>query len=115
MRIILSPQRRDDTLEVVKAGDILVVNGEEFDFSPVEVGDTLPRSAIDSMWFSGPVERVENELVLTLLLPIPWNYSQAQAFPLPLEDVPDGEVVFPQPLRESEIAAKLATETEDQA
>ena len=100
MKIILSPQRRDDTLEVVKSGDILTINGEEFDLSPVGEGDTLPRDAIDSLWFAGPVDRVNGELVLTLLLPNPWNYSQAQAFPLPLDNVPDGPVNLPQALSE---------------
>lgn len=110
MQIKLSPQRRDDTLEVIKNGDILTVNGEDFDLSPVGEGDTLPREAIDSMWFVGPVDRIDGELVLTLLFPNPWNYSQAQAFPVPLEDVPDGPVVFPGPAGEEELQARL-TET----
>lgn len=97
MRIVLSPQRRDDTLEVIKSGDILKVNGVRFDLSKVGEGDTLPQAAIDSLWFVGPVDRVNGELMLTLLLPNPWNYSQAQAFPVPLENVPDGPVAFPGP------------------
>lgn len=97
MKIILSPQRRDDTLEVVKNGDVLTVNGEEFDFSLIADGDTLPREAIDSIWFAGPVDRIGGELILTLLFPNPWNYSQEQAFPVPLENVLDGLVAFPQP------------------
>lgn len=103
MRIILSPQRRDDSLEVVKAGDTLVVNGESFDFSPVGEGDTLPLSAIHSSWFAGPVDRINGELVLTMILPNPWNYSPEQAFPVPLENVQDGPVVLPAPLREQAI------------
>lgn len=98
MKIILSPQRRDDTLEVIKNGDVLTVNGEVFDLSPVGEGDTLPREAIDSIWFAGPVDRINGELVLTLMLPNPWNYSQEQAFPAPLENVPDGPVTLPGPL-----------------
>ncbi|MBC3375813.1 hypothetical protein HU762_17825 [Pseudomonas sp. SWRI92] len=98
MKIVLSPQRREDTLEVIKTGDILTLNGEEFDLSSIGEGDTLPQSAIDSPWFVGPVDRVDGELVLTLLLPNPWNYSQEQAFPVPLENVPDGPVVLPAPL-----------------
>lgn len=100
MKIILSPQRRDDTLEVIKTGDIITVNGEVYDLSFVGDGDTLPREAISSTWFAGPVERINGELVLTLLLPNPWNYSQEQAFPVPLENVPDGPVSFPRPLPE---------------
>ena len=42
MKIFLSPQRRDDTLSVVRRGDLLIVNDEPFDFSAVEEGDILP-------------------------------------------------------------------------
>lgn len=103
MKIILSPQRRDDTLEVIKTGDVLTVNGEDFDFSSVGDGDTLPRHAINSIWFAGDVDRINGELVLTLLLPNPWNYSPEQAFPVPLKNVLDGPVVFPGPLFEAGI------------
>jgi hypothetical protein len=100
MRIKLSPQRRDDPLEVVKNGGILTVNGEDFDFSPVGEGDTLPANAISSQWFFGEVNRLNGELELTLILPNPRNYSQEQAFPADLVNVPDGPVAFPLPLPE---------------
>ncbi|WP_077046628.1 hypothetical protein [Pseudomonas sp. KK4] len=103
MRINLSPQRRDDTLEVIKTGDVLTVNGEDFDFSPIGNGDTLPASAIASEWFFDKVDRIDGELVLTLILPNPFNYSPEQAFPVPLENVPEGLVVFPGPLPELEV------------
>lgn len=105
MKILLSPQRRDDTLDLVKNGEVLSINGEAFDLSRVGEGDTLPRLAIDSVWFAGDVERINGELVLTLFLPNPWNYSQAQAFPVPLENVQDGPVPLPQPLPEQRLDA----------
>lgn len=98
MRIKLSPQRRDDTLEVIKDGDVLILNGEAFDFSPMGHGDTLPCSAIASTWFPADVENFGGELVVTITLPNPWNCSPEQAFPVDLVDVPDGPVVFPGPL-----------------
>lgn len=98
MIIKLSPTRSDEALSVVKAGNSLIINGEVFDFSPIGVGDTLPRSAIQSEWFSGDIDKANGELTLTLLLPNPWNYSPEQAFPVDLINVPDGPVVFPQPL-----------------
>lgn len=110
MKIILSPQLRDDPLEVIKNGDTLTVNGEAFDFSPMGDGDILPRSAIESIWFVGDVKKVGGELVVTLLLPNPWNYSQEQAFPVPLENVPDGPVVFPPPRDVSEEELQARTE-----
>lgn len=102
MRIKLSPNRRDDTLEVVKAGNVLTVNGETCDLTPMLEGSTLPRGAIDSEWFAGDVDMQDGELILTLLLPLPANYSPEQAFPEDLVDVPDGPVVFPAPLPEPE-------------
>lgn len=98
MRIKLTPQRRDDTLEVVKAGDVLTVNGEALDFGPLPDGATLPASAVNNPWVVGEVHRDGGELTLTLLLPLPTNYSPEQAFPEDLVDVPDGPVAFPQPL-----------------
>lgn len=98
MIIKLCPQRRDDTLAVIRAGETLMLNGEAFDLSAIGEGDTLPRSAVSCEWFAGDVERTDGELVVTLILPIPWNYSQEQAFPVDLISVPDGEVVFPKPV-----------------
>ena len=98
MIISLSPQRRDDDLMVFKSGDKLILNYQEFDFSELGEGDTLPSNAIGSSWFFGNVERRSGELELTLLLPNPVNYSPAQAFPVPLVNVPDGQVGFPRPL-----------------
>ena len=96
MTLHLSPQRRDDTLTVSKAGDVLTINGEEFDFSQVPDGGLLPRDALDCEWIVSDVERVDGELVLTLLLPHGANASEAARFPEPLTDVPDGIVEFPQ-------------------
>ena len=101
MIIKLIPVRMDDTLELFKSGDVLTVNGEEFDFSQVGEGDTLPASAITCKFFFGEVARVNGELILSMQLPNPWNYSQEQAFPADLVDVPDGHVLLPQPLPES--------------
>lgn len=98
MKIILVPQRREQSLEVVKLGNTLALNGEIFDFSPMSEGDTLPASAISSEWFFDKVHNVDGEIELTLFLPLPENFSPEQAFPLPLTDVPDGLVVFPAPL-----------------
>lgn len=100
MNINLSPQRRDETLHVIKSGNTLILNGELFDLSRMVDGDTLPFSAIKSEWFIGDIDMVGDILTLTLILPNPANYSPAQAFPVPLLDVPDGEVLFPEPLPE---------------
>ncbi|WP_323151451.1 hypothetical protein [Pseudomonas glycinae] len=98
MIINLSPQRREDVLSIIKSGDVLTINGEVFDLSPIQEGDTLPASAISSPWFLNKVERNGGELELTLIFPNPRNFSQEQAFPVPLVNIPDGVVQLPQPL-----------------
>lgn len=100
MRIKLSPINFSDgrQLDLVKTGNVLTINGEDFDFSPMQDGDTLPASAISSAWFDGAVEKISSELVVTLWLPNPWNASPEQQFPADLVDVPDGPVLLPQPL-----------------
>lgn len=95
MKITLSPQRRDDALIAYRFADTLVLNGETFDFSQMGEGDTLPSGAIKSHWLIGPVHRVKGKLELTLLLPLPQNYSQAQAFPTPLLLTADGLLPLP--------------------
>jgi len=95
MIINLSPCVSEATLDVVKSGQKLIVNGELFDFTSMNDGDTLPATAINSDFFLMNVEKEGGELEFTLLYPIPERCSQAQAFPQPLTDVPDGAVRFP--------------------
>ena len=95
MRIKLNPQRRDDQITVIKSGDILTVNGEVFDFSVVPEGATLPANAISSEFFSGPVERIDGVLHLTLTLPHGANPVEAVAFPADIINPPDGEIELP--------------------
>ena len=115
MIIKLSPQRRDDTLSVVRSGSILIVNGEEFNFSRMRDGDTLPAGAIQSIWFFGQVDNIGGELSLTLILPLPSNYSPEQAFPVDLVNVPDGPVVFPAPLPPGRYNEEVADPAEEVA
>lgn len=98
MNIKLSPFRSDDELIVTKQGSILILNGESFDFTRMGDGDTLPLDAFTSQWFGDSVHRNGDVLELTLRLPLPANFSQAQAYPTPLMNVPDGIVMLPQPL-----------------
>lgn len=100
MNILLSAIRIDETLNISKIGETLIINGEEFDFSRIGEGDTLPSNAINSIWFIGDQTRVDGELVLSMFLPNPRNYSPEQAFPEPLIDVQDGFITLPKPLDE---------------
>lgn len=95
MHIKLNPQRRDDQITVIKSGDTLIVNGEPFDFSVIPEGATLPADAISSEYFSGPVERIDGVLHITLTLPHGANPVQEVAFPADIIDPPDGEIELP--------------------
>lgn len=106
MQIKFNPQRSDKALNLEKQGDILTINGDPFDFSPVPEGATLPAEAVDCEFIIGPVERVDGELCLTLLLPHGANPSQAQAFPEPVTAPEDGPIPLPQPEPEQEPASE---------
>ncbi len=95
MHIKLNPQRRDDTLTVIKAGEILTVNGEVFDLSVIPEGATLPADAISSEFFSSPVERIDGVLHITLTLPHGADPVEAVAFPADIINPPDGEIELP--------------------
>ena len=96
MKIILSPQRRDDTLTVTKQGDTLTINGTAYDFSVVPDGATLPRDATDCKWLASDVERINGVLHLTLLLPHGADASEAARFPQPIINPADGVLELPQ-------------------
>jgi hypothetical protein len=95
MIIQLSPQRRDDVLTVIKTGDLLNINGEDFDFSVIPDGATLPSVAVSSPWIVGDVHRVNGELTLTLLLPHLADASHAALFPVDIVDPVDGTLELP--------------------
>lgn len=96
MKITLSPQRRDDTLEVIKSGDMLTINKTTYDFSVVPDGATLPRDAVECEWLASDVERIDGVLHLTLLMPHGAGASHAARFPNPLFNPADGLLEFPQ-------------------
>lgn len=93
MRISFSPQRRNDTVTVSKAGDVLTINGEVFGFDSLPEGATIP--AVPCEFIVGPVHRIDGELHLTMLLPHGPNPLPAVAFPEPIIVTEDGEIAIP--------------------
>lgn len=100
MHISFSPQRRDDTLTVIKSGDILTINGEAFDFSGLPDGAILPASAVPSQWIFGDVARADGAVHVTLVLPHGPAPSTAVAFPEALISPPDGPIAIPHDAQE---------------
>ena len=96
MRISFSPQRRDDTLTLEKtSGNRLRINGELFNFDPLQDGDSIPAGEVPCELIDGPVERIDGEVRLTVILPHGANPSQAVAFPEPITVDEDGPIAIP--------------------
>jgi hypothetical protein len=95
MKISLSPMRCEGSLEVSKAGDVLTINGESFNFTSLPEGATIPAGIVPCDWIAGPVERVDGAINVTLILPHGPNPSEAVAFPSTIENPPDGVIDLP--------------------
>lgn len=107
MRISLSPQRRDDSLTLEKtSGDRLRINGELFNFNTLNDGDEILAGTIPCDWIVGPVEKVDGDVRLTVILPHGPNPSRAVAFPEPITVTEDGPIDVPQdePIEDKEPA-----------
>ena len=96
MRIVLSPMRRDDTMQIAVADDAIKINGVDFDFSQLQPGSTLPREAIDCPWFAGDITRIDGVLQVSLVLPNGPDASHAARFPQPINVAKNGPVELPQ-------------------
>lgn len=95
MKIFLSPQRRSGHLAIEKAGDVLTINGEGFDFSSLPDGATIPEGIVPCEWVIGAVERVDGDLQITVILPHGPNPPEALLFPASIINPPDGPIVLP--------------------
>ncbi|MED8002737.1 hypothetical protein [Pseudomonas aeruginosa] len=99
MIIKLSPYAplpgRDERLSLSRDGDVLIVNGQVFDFTPLPDGGELPAEAIGSEWFAGPALRRAGGLELILRFPLAVDASAAARFPEPLLIEADGPVELP--------------------
>ena len=117
MIINLSPIRDDNDLVVAVHGDILTLNGEDFDFGPLEEGDSLTTGAVASPLVVGEVTRLDGEIVVTILLPHGQYAQDAARFPAPVHVLEDGAVALPDrghnPPVESAENPSLPEDTED--
>lgn len=95
MNITLTPQVRTDSLTLSKAGDILTINGDAFDFSFIAEGDVLPQDAVVCPLLASDVTRTGGEITLTLILPITLGASEDARFPAPILNALDGAIEVP--------------------
>lgn len=96
MHITLQPQRRDDTLTVVKSGEVLLINGDEVDLSGVTEENPISPEDSPHPFIVGTVERNGGVLHLNLVLPHGPDASDAARFPQPIIDPPDGPLALPE-------------------
>lgn len=81
MIFTLIPQRCDETLALRVTGDVLEINGVQFDFSSVEEGHVLPPSAVQSPWVAGPVTRKKGRIHAEILVPLGPDARTNERFP----------------------------------
>lgn len=81
MKICLSPVNMDKQLTASVSGDIITINGQVLDLSPLQEGDTLPAGAIDSPWILGDVSRIGGDIHLTVVMPYWGNAPKEARFP----------------------------------
>ncbi|EJN04222.1 hypothetical protein [Phyllobacterium sp. YR531] len=95
MKITFSPIVMDATLTLSKSGDILTINGEQFDFTDLPDGGTIPSGIIPCDFICGEVSRINGKINLTLALPHGLNPSQHVAYPRCIRDAADGDIAVP--------------------
>lgn len=93
MDIKLSPQRRDGPVTITKKGDVLTINGEAFDLTPLPDGGSLPGHAIDCELIVGDVHRKNGAIQITLIAPHGPNPTQEESSPEPRLNAADGVIV----------------------
>lgn len=94
MRISFLPQLNDDTLVLERtAPDRLRINGELFNFGPLQDGDVLP--SVPCEWIVGPVTREDGEVRLTLRIPYQVSRMNVQDPPA-ITVTEDGPITLPQ-------------------
>jgi len=97
MLITLTPMRRDDALILHRRGDVLTINGTDYDFTPLAEGAVLPREAVGCDWLASDVERRAGRLRLVLILPHGADAPPEARHPEPLDLDADGPVLLPAP------------------
>lgn len=102
MKLKFHPCNMETTLTASLYGDVIILNEEHVDFSPLPEGAILPNRAVNNPWIISDIERVDGDICLTLLIPhgqnapeetlYPENFSQYKKFydgdiPLPPYEV----------------------------
>lgn len=95
MIIELSPILGNKEMLLDVEGDKVYINGEEFDFTELPEGATLPSGAIDSDYFEGEVTRINGRLKMCIVMPHGDNAPIETCYPQPIHVLEDGSVTLP--------------------
>lgn len=94
-QINFSPVSSARALALSKRESSLIINDTEFDFSFLNDGDTLLRTAIDSDWIGSDVSRVGDVINITVRLPHGSDAPQSARFPQSILVAQNGPVMLP--------------------
>lgn len=104
MLINLSPVFLGERITVSTAGDVVTINGTDYDFGPLEIGAVLPAAAVDPERFVGEIRRdTAGNLVMTIVYGHALEASEQARFPLPITTTGDGPVHLPDPEAVSQV------------
>lgn len=96
MLIRLSPVFEGEYITVSVAGDVVTINDVDYDFTPLEVGGSIPASAVDPARFVGTIDRDSaGQLAMTLIYGHAIDAPHDSRFPLPITTSGDGPVDLP--------------------
>jgi len=95
MIIKLSPQISNKTLTIIKKDDILNINGCDYDLSNIKNEESIVASIFGCDFIVDKVYRVNNELIVKILLPITYQSSQSACFPDDIINPHNGELILP--------------------
>jgi hypothetical protein len=95
MILSFSPMRHDTPLEIVRHGDVLVLNGSPLDLTDLPEGAERSAAETGCPWAAGPVRREGGRLHLLLILPHGPFAPVQTLFPARLALDGDGPVPLP--------------------
>lgn len=106
-----SPQRADNRPAVSVRKDTLIIDGAEYDLSPLPEGAVLPASATGCPILLGDITRIDGVIRLHMMLAHGSNAPRETCWPEPLLVEQDGPV--PLPPFDAPPADESAAEVED--
>lgn len=96
MHLTFTPIRMDQSLEIAREQDTLIVNGQRLDFSQLAAAATLPLEDLDCAWIArDPYRDADGVLHLTVMLPYGPDAAPARMQPSELTVTGDGPVPLP--------------------